>query len=143
MLTTVFDSFGYCRIGRLVAALNPINRIRRLTTSASTGRLIKISVQTIAQLRRLVARQICRDRRGGVGRDGDRRARLQLELADRDHAIAGLYAADDFSPALNAATGPHEGANGGQAGLAVIRLLLGEEKNRIAVERVIHRGFRN
>jgi hypothetical protein len=48
MLTTVFDSFGYCRIGRLVAALNPISRISRLTTNANTGRLMKISVQTIA-----------------------------------------------------------------------------------------------
>ncbi len=48
MLTTVFDSFGYCRIGRLVAALNPINKIRRLTTSDSTGRLMKISVHCIA-----------------------------------------------------------------------------------------------
>jgi hypothetical protein len=44
----VFDSFGYCRIGKLVAALNPIKRISRLTTTDSTGRLMKISVHTIA-----------------------------------------------------------------------------------------------
>ena len=48
-LTTVFDSFGYCRIGRLVAALKPINRISRLTTTDNTGRLMKISVHCIAQ----------------------------------------------------------------------------------------------
>ncbi len=48
-LTTVFDSFGYCRIGRLVAALKPIRRISRLTTTDSTGRLMKMSVQTIAK----------------------------------------------------------------------------------------------
>src|SRR5215210_4736578 len=48
MLTTVFDSFGYCRIGRLVAARKPISRISRLTTTASTGRLMKISVKAIA-----------------------------------------------------------------------------------------------
>src|ERR1700724_2835206 len=47
-LTTVFDSFGYCRIGRLVAARKPIRRISRLTTTDSTGRLMKISVQTMA-----------------------------------------------------------------------------------------------
>src|ERR1700722_1331739 len=47
-LTTVFDSFGYCRTGRLVAARKPIRRISRLTTRANTGRLMKISVQTIA-----------------------------------------------------------------------------------------------
>src|SRR4051812_2726827 len=47
-LTTVFDSFGYCRIGRLVAARNPISRISRLTTTDRTGRLMKISVKTIA-----------------------------------------------------------------------------------------------
>src|SRR5258707_10505522 len=45
---TVFDSLGYCRIGRLVAALKPIRRISRLTTTDNTGRLMKISVQTIA-----------------------------------------------------------------------------------------------
>src|ERR1700755_48197 len=111
MLTTVFDSFGYCRIGRLVAALNPINRIRRLTTSANTGRLIKMSVQTIAQLRKSVAWHICRDRRGGDGRDRDRRARWKLDRADRDHAIAGLHAAEDLGPALNPVPGPHEGTN--------------------------------
>src|SRR5205809_3675334 len=47
-LTTVFDSFGYCRIGRFVAARKPISRISRLTTTDRTGRLMKISVKTIA-----------------------------------------------------------------------------------------------
>ena len=47
-LTTVFDSFGYCRTGRTVAARRPIRRISRLTTTDNTGRLMKISVQTIA-----------------------------------------------------------------------------------------------
>jgi hypothetical protein len=48
-LTTVFDSFGYCRIGITVAARKPINRIKRLTTTDSTGRLMKISVRTIVR----------------------------------------------------------------------------------------------
>src|ERR1700751_1674428 len=48
MLTTVFESFGYCRIGSTIAARKPISRISRLTTIDSTGRLIKISVKAIA-----------------------------------------------------------------------------------------------
>src|ERR1700761_989584 len=82
MLTTVFDSFGYCRIGRLVAARKPIRRISRLTTSASTGRLMKISVQTIAIVSEVsgaqvsVTRRIRRDRRRRTVRDGHRRAGL-------------------------------------------------------------------
>src|SRR5882724_9918278 len=47
-LTTVFDSFGYCRIGSTVAARRPINRISRLTTTDKIGRLMKISVMAIA-----------------------------------------------------------------------------------------------
>src|SRR4051812_38400573 len=47
-LTTVFDSFGYCRIGSTVAARRPIRRISRLTTTDKTGRLMKISVMAIA-----------------------------------------------------------------------------------------------
>src|SRR5260370_38642577 len=47
-LTTVFDSFGYCRIGNTVAARRPSNRISRLTTTDRTGRLMKISVKAIA-----------------------------------------------------------------------------------------------
>jgi len=49
-LTTVFDNFGYCRIGSTVAARKPINRIKRLTTTDSTGRLMKISVMAIAAI---------------------------------------------------------------------------------------------
>src|SRR6185436_14516962 len=44
---TVFDSFGYCRIGNTLAARKPIRRISRLTTTARTGRLMKISVKAI------------------------------------------------------------------------------------------------
>src|SRR6185437_14413646 len=114
--------------GRLVAALNPISRIRRLTTSASTGRLMKMSVQTIAiRSVKSVTRRVCRNRRWPVGRDRHRRSRLQLELADRDHAIAVLDAAEDFSAAIDPVAGPHEGAHRRQAGLAVVRLLLGQQ----------------
>src|SRR3954466_209063 len=47
-LTTVFDSFGYCRIGNTLAARSPSSRISRLTTTDRTGRLMKISVKAIA-----------------------------------------------------------------------------------------------
>src|SRR4051794_34560705 len=47
-LTTVFDSFGYCRTGNTVAARRPIRRISRLTTTDKTERLMKISVMAIA-----------------------------------------------------------------------------------------------
>ena len=43
----VFDSSGYCRIGSLNPACAPMSRINRLTTLASTGRLMKMSVKDI------------------------------------------------------------------------------------------------
>src|SRR5205814_3657734 len=43
----VLKSRGYCRIWRPSIAFSPISRMSRLTTSASTGRLIKISVNFI------------------------------------------------------------------------------------------------
>src|SRR5579863_3778360 len=100
IFTTVFDKRGYCRIGNTVAARKPIKRISRLTTTESTGRLMKISVQIIGQLRSLnsrardewrsVARRFRRNRRRRIGRDRDRSTGLQLQLADRDHAVARL-----------------------------------------------------
>ncbi|MHC2369586.1 hypothetical protein ACVIQT_004234 [Bradyrhizobium diazoefficiens] len=50
MSMTVFDSFGYCRIGSTIAARRPISRISRLTTTDRTGRLMKISVKAIAAI---------------------------------------------------------------------------------------------
>src|SRR6185312_13557623 len=83
MFTTVLDSFGYCRIGRLVAALKPIRRISRLTTTDSTGRLMKISVHFIVMRSDIsITRRLGRDLRSGIRRDGDGGAGLQLELAD-------------------------------------------------------------
>ena len=45
----VFDSFGYWRICRPVIAFSPISRISRLTTSASTGRRMKMSVKDMSK----------------------------------------------------------------------------------------------
>src|SRR5580700_1715766 len=132
-LTTVFDSFGYCRIGSEVAARKPISRISRLTTTDSTGRLMKMSVQTIAKRSELIAWRASRNRRRRIGRDRDCRARLQLELADGDDAIALLQPAEDFGTPIDPVAGAHEGANRGQAGLAVILLLFGDQEHRVAV----------
>src|SRR6478609_4388033 len=99
MLMTVFDSFGYCRIGSVVAARRPISRISRLTTTDRTGRLMKMSVKRIAAISILcldrrdpaepdharvlsVTRRLRRDLRARVGRNRNCGARLQLELTD-------------------------------------------------------------
>src|SRR6185312_12719935 len=122
-LTTVLDSFGYCRIGSTIAARTPIRRISRLTTTDSTGRLMKISVKAIAALSSilmletsmtsqghaltmlLVTRRLRRNRRQRVGRTRDRGARLQLELADRDHAITWFQAFEDFGATIDPVAG--------------------------------------
>src|SRR3954447_12503607 len=87
----------------------------------------------------LVTRRVRRNRRSGVGGDGYSRSRLQLELADSDHAIAWLQPAKDFGPAVDAVAGAHESSHDGQTGLAVILFLLGDEENRVAVKRIIDR----
>src|ERR1700712_28436 len=80
-LTTVFDSFGYCRIGRLGGGLKPIIRISRRATTRSPGRLMKMSVQTIAmRSRSSVTRRLRGNLRSRIWRDRYRRAGLQLEL---------------------------------------------------------------
>src|SRR3954470_5997984 len=124
-LTTVFDSFGYCRIGRLVAALKPISRIKRLTTTLSTGRLMKMSVQAMTR-GSSVTRRLRWNRRRPVGRDGYRGTRLQFQLADRDPPVAVLHAGDDFGAAVDPVAGAHKGSHRRQTGLAVILLLLGD-----------------
>src|SRR5438552_11858660 len=124
-LTTVFYSFGYCRIGIVIAARNPISRISRLTTTDSTGRLMKISVNDIVMAsKKSVTRRLRRNRRRRIGGDGHGRPRLQLELAERDHAVALLEALQDLGAALDAVAGLHEGARRDQTRLAVFSLLL-------------------
>src|SRR3954471_1980061 len=105
---TVLVSLGYCRIGRLVAALKPISRISSETTTASTGRLMKISVKDM-RLLPSVQRRLGGNLRRRIGRDRHQRARLQLELADRDHAVARLDALGDHRAAVDAIAGAHEG----------------------------------
>jgi len=52
MVIVVFDSLGNCRIGSPIIARSPISRINRLTTSASTGRRMKMSVNDMLRVAR-------------------------------------------------------------------------------------------
>src|SRR5690349_10938218 len=143
MLMTVFDSFGYCRIGSTIAARRPISSISRLTTTDSTGRLMKISVQDIESLEVSVTRRLRRDRRRRIGRDRHARTGLQLELSERNDAVAGLQAFQDLGAALDAVAGLHEGAGRGQAALVVAAFLLLDQEHGVAIERVVDRRFGN
>src|SRR6476620_9250609 len=127
-LTTVFDSFGYCRIGNTLAARKPIRRISRLTTTDRTGRLMKISVKAIAnhpagsafrarsrledrcpsfacaapggRVHMSVARRLRRNRRCRIVRDRHGRSRLPLELTHRHDTVAVLQTFQDLGTSL-------------------------------------------
>src|SRR6266567_1103394 len=73
----------------------------------------------------LVAWRICRNRRQWIGRNRDRRTRLQLELADSHDTVTRLQSLEDLGASLDPVAGLHEGAHRRQAGLAVVFLLLG------------------
>src|SRR6185312_6981269 len=106
MFTTVLDSFGYCRIGKLVAALKPIRRISRLTTTDSTGRLMKRSVHFIVMPSDIsIERRLGRNLRSRIRGNRHGGTRLQLELTDRHHAIAGLHAAHDHGAPVDPVAG--------------------------------------
>src|SRR5512135_3099330 len=74
---TVFSIFGYWRTGRSKKARKPRNKIRRLTTAAKTGRLMKMSVNFIV----FVSQQSC----GGTSIDRNFGRRFQLAFALVDH----------------------------------------------------------
>src|SRR5262245_23243987 len=102
----VFGSSAYCLIGSLKPACAPTRRISRLTTVASTGRLMKISVKLMGlllrQLRRRTERARIVDLDGGAG--------LQFELAAGDHLFSGFHAFEDrYTVALRRANA-HEAA---------------------------------
>src|ERR1700730_9167722 len=87
----------------------------------------------------LVTRRIGRNRRRLIGGNGDCRSRLQLELTNGHHTKAQLESGKNFRASVDPVAGPNEGANGSQAGLAVIRWLLGDKENGVAVKRIIDR----
>src|SRR5688572_27681836 len=93
MVMVVFDSSGYWRTCRLKAALNPTSRMSRLTTEASTGRRMKMSVNDIGQpllVGALSGRHQCLR-----VVDLDQRAVGQLDLSRRDDLLALLEAGGD------------------------------------------------
>src|SRR5262245_11622827 len=83
-----------------------MRRISRLTTAASTGLLMKMSVKRmgllLGQLRRRLQRARIVDLDGGAG--------LQLELAAGDHLLALLDAFEDGGPVALRRPHPHEAA---------------------------------
>src|SRR5262245_64912366 len=83
-----------------------MRRISRLTTVASTGRLMKMSVKRmgllLGQLSRRLQRARIVDLDGGTG--------LQLELAAGDHLLAVLHAFEDGGPVALRRPHPNEAA---------------------------------
>src|SRR6516164_398797 len=90
----VFDSLGYCLIGSPSIARSPISRIRRLTTSASTGRRMKMSVNDTGVAEKSVQRGVGRRLRRRRAGDRDLRAALQLNLTGGDDLLAGFQPAE-------------------------------------------------
>src|SRR5579859_73095 len=94
---TVLSSLGYCRIGSVQSARAPTRRIKRLTTSDSTGRRMKRSVKVMTGS--VSHGSIGRDLRGQRQRLGFRQrhrgAVEELDLAGADHPIARFQAVED------------------------------------------------
>src|SRR5689334_2259745 len=101
MVTTAFCVRGYWLTGRPNNERRPRTTMSRLTTIASTGRLMKTSVNFMPWPRCLVEGSLfLRVRVRAVGRlhrvvDGHRRAVLQLDLPARDDGLALLQAGED------------------------------------------------
>src|ERR1700704_5598112 len=88
MVTTAFSVWGYWLTGKLPTERKPSTRISRLMTTASTGRLMKISVKFMARISLLLRGRVCVVQRLHAIVDAQRRAVLQLELSTGDHRRA-------------------------------------------------------
>src|SRR4029450_5385311 len=108
MVMVVLEVFGNCRTGRLKPEARPISRISRLTTVASTGRRMKMSVNDMGS--RLLPGPVFgpRQRLGVV--DADAGARIELDLAGRHHLLAGHQPIDNGNPVLTHLPRPDEAA---------------------------------
>src|SRR3984893_16661879 len=100
-VTTAFSVRGYCKIGNEPAARNPSTRIIKLTTLASTGRRMNMSVKFMPEgpAARRALLPVGRLRIGVVRRlhrvvHRDRRVIAQLELAGGDDDVALLDAGE-------------------------------------------------
>src|SRR5689334_11024308 len=83
IVTTPFSVCGYSLTLSVDSARKPSTRISRLTTEASTGRSIKISVNFIGGLLLFLRRRVRAVGRQHAVVDHERRAVLQLQLATR------------------------------------------------------------
>src|SRR6202167_5116973 len=142
MVTTAFWVRGYCRIGSVPTERNPSTRMNRLMTIASTGSLMKISVNFI------VVRLLIRRRGIGIVRrlyrivDDEARAVAQLELAGADHGVAGIYTFGHPNLIAARLAGGDEGLVSDELVLAVLGLGLLDQEHRAAIGIVGDRGLR-
>ena len=96
MVTRPFSVLGYARTCSELKERSPTIKIIRLTTEASTGRRMKMSVNFMRRCALLVRRRRVRVvRRQQLVVDDHRRAVAQLHLAGRDDHVALVDAAQD------------------------------------------------
>src|ERR1700722_3268509 len=140
-VTTAFSVRGYCSTGKELTARNPSTRIIRLTTVASTGRRMKMSVNFMAPAPLLVGYVRVRI----VGRrhrvvDHHRRVIVQLDLAGRDDDIPRLDTLEDCNLVAARVAGRHEGLLGDQLRLALRVLALVEHHIDGVAIRIVRDG---
>src|SRR5262252_10116561 len=119
MVTTAFWVCGYWRTGSSMSARSPSTKINELTTIASTGLRMKMSVKFIAcaldpwpaprPASMLLWRRVWVLGRFHAVVDAHRRTILQLDLATADHFGARIEPAEDCDLIAPGGTGGHEG----------------------------------
>src|SRR6266581_358458 len=134
-VTTAFCVRGYCRTGRSPIERKPSTKIVRLTTVASTGRSMKMSVNflicaprsLVLGLRRRLVRRLDRI----VDDHGHPRA--QLDLSGGDHRVAFLDAREDCDLVAARAADRNELLLSEERCLPVLALLLLHDEHGVAV----------
>src|SRR5581483_1223989 len=95
MVIVVLEVRGNCRTGRLKPEARPMSRISRLTTVASTGRRMKLSVNDMGTAPPLLPGPLFRPDQGLGVVDADGGPRIELDLPGRHHLLADGEAAGD------------------------------------------------
>src|SRR3954470_11331336 len=141
-VVTVMAAFslrGYWRTFSERIAWTPAIRIRRLTTSATTGRRMKRSVNFMCRSLVYGPR-----RHLGPGRQivphHYRHAIAQLEGAAAHHGLAGLEPGDHRDQVAAALAEADELLVGNESGVALVVLLLLDGEDRVTIGRVEDRG---
>src|SRR6516162_5464169 len=149
----VLDSLGYWRICKPVIALRPISRISRLTTSASTGRRMKMSVKDMSQaphgssivtgdIKSVLSQSRWRLWRG-IAADRDLRSVLDFDLTRGDDLLARFDTLEDSHLPADPRPGFDRSAHRLEDRLAIgVLAVLANHIDAIAVERVIDGGLR-